>query len=148
MKVFMQQLHNYIYKHSVNTGYLYMYLFPEADIYIFRGKYRQISERENWAHIGTIRISIKDSRKYHQVWLRYKATKDVHLHPIVFPFEQPNYHTHLIQIAINWKAARKRLNKSFHLEKCLHQQPLWTWLFTDKRKTKNSQEEGWIFTLT
>lgn len=148
MKVFMQQLHNYIYKHSVNTGYLYMYLFPEADIYIFRGKYRQISERENWAHIGTIRVSIKDSRKYHQVWLRYKATKDVHLHPIVFPFEQPNYHTHLIQIAINLKAARKRLNKSFHLEKCLHQQPLWTWLFTDKRKTKNSQEEGWIFTLT
>lgn len=36
MKVFMQQLHNYIYKHSVNTGYLYMYLFPEADIYIQR----------------------------------------------------------------------------------------------------------------
>lgn len=36
MKVFMQQLHNYIYKHSVNTGYLYMYLFLEADIYIQR----------------------------------------------------------------------------------------------------------------
>lgn len=26
----------YIYKQSVNTGYLYMYLFPEADIYIQR----------------------------------------------------------------------------------------------------------------
>lgn len=46
MTAFMQQLHNYIYKHSVNTGYLYMYLFPEADIYIQRKVETDIRKRK------------------------------------------------------------------------------------------------------
>lgn len=60
MKMLMQQQQG-LHKHSVNTEYLYTYFFPEADICIYSEESRQKSERENLAHLGTIRISFKDS---------------------------------------------------------------------------------------
>lgn len=49
-----------LHKHSINTEFIHI-LFPEADICIYSDESRQKSERENLAHLGTIRISFKDS---------------------------------------------------------------------------------------
>lgn len=84
-------------------------------MYIYSEESRQKSERKNLAHLGTIRISFKDSW-HHQVWLRKKAIKDAHLHPVIFPCEKPPTITFISfkLLLIKNLAARKRLNKIYH----------------------------------
>lgn len=81
---------NKVYTNTVLIQNIYTHTFSRSRYMygIYSEESRQKSERENLAHLGTIRISFKDSW-HHQVWLRKKAIKDANLHPVIFPLEKP-----------------------------------------------------------